>query len=155
MEDISLMIGDVRFNYRVAVLFEHNGKFLFQKGEKNSYWSLIGGRVKSGESSYDALIREVKEELEIDLLRKNIKLIYIAENFFKVNETQTHEMLFIFKVDIIDSRLYDNQDFKPVDRNDINLHWFTQEEIKELNIQPNIVKNILNRESLSHEIIID
>lgn len=47
MEDISLMIGNVRFNYRVAVLFEYNGKFLFQKSEKNSYWSLIGGRVKS------------------------------------------------------------------------------------------------------------
>ncbi len=46
-----------------------NGEFLIQKTskEKGSIYSSTGGHVDSGEEINDALIREVKEELGIDI----------------------------------------------------------------------------------------
>ena len=39
------------FNFRVVLISILEGKILLQKAEKDYYYSLIGGRVKLGEST--------------------------------------------------------------------------------------------------------
>lgn len=60
--------------FGVKVIIEHDGKFIFIK---NSYtyelWSLVGGGIKRKEKPEEAAIREVKEEVGIDL--KEIKFL--------------------------------------------------------------------------------
>ena len=64
----------------MAIIFEHNNRLLIQKSEKDSFYSLMGGKVKIGESSIDALKREIKEELNasisIDSFIKQIEYDY-------------------------------------------------------------------------------
>ena len=57
-----------------AIIFENdNGEFLLYLRDKKpgipfpDHWDLIGGHVEEGESPEEALVREVKEELDIDL----------------------------------------------------------------------------------------
>ncbi len=57
-----------------AIIFENDkGEFLLYLRDNKpgipfpGYWDLIGGHVEAGESPEEALIREVKEELDIDL----------------------------------------------------------------------------------------
>jgi 8-oxo-dGTP diphosphatase len=57
-----------------AIIFENDkGEFLLYLRDNKpdipfpGYWDLIGGHVEAGESPEEALIREVKEELNIDL----------------------------------------------------------------------------------------
>lgn len=63
-----------------AWIFNSEHKFLIQKRAANkrvmpNMWAPSGGSVRSGEDSIDTLIRELKEELGIDVDKSNIKLI--------------------------------------------------------------------------------
>jgi 8-oxo-dGTP diphosphatase len=57
-----------------AIILENdNGEFLLYLRDNKpgipfpGYWDLIGGHVEEGETPEEALVREVKEELDIDL----------------------------------------------------------------------------------------
>ena len=77
--------SNFKFNFRVAGIFVNDSKILLQKCEKDNYYSLIGGRVKYGETTIEALIREIQEEIGIKVNNKETKLINVSENFFKYN----------------------------------------------------------------------
>lgn len=68
-------------------IMNENGEILLQKRssmkKRNpSKWSRTGGHVKSGESVENAIIREVKEEIGINIAKEKLKLIctYKSEN---------------------------------------------------------------------------
>ena len=52
-----------------AVIRDENRIFATQRGNGDfkGGWEFPGGKVESGESSQEALVREIKEELEIDI----------------------------------------------------------------------------------------
>lgn len=64
----------------LSVIFikNSNGKYLIQKAsrKKDNLYSLTGGHVLSNENSKDAIIREVKEELGLDI--KDEAIIYVS-----------------------------------------------------------------------------
>ena len=59
-----------RFNYRVGAIIIHNGRYLLMKNPEAPYLYSVGGRVHYGETTGEAVVREVLEEtgiaLEID-----------------------------------------------------------------------------------------
>ena len=66
-----------------AIIFENDkGEFLLYLRDNKpeipfpDYWDLIGGHVEEGETPEDALVREVKEELDIDLKEYSFFKIY-------------------------------------------------------------------------------
>lgn len=72
----------------VLVFIENsNGEFLFQmtSKRKNSVWATTGGHVKSGQTSKQTILEEIKEELGIEINSKEIKLFktYKYEGAFK------------------------------------------------------------------------
>ena len=82
MKDISILVDDVKFNFRVGVIFEYNDSIIIEKGDKANFGVLPGGRVMTLEDTKSALIREVQEEMHFDISKKEIKLQDIIENFF-------------------------------------------------------------------------
>ena len=63
-----------------------NGDFLIQKTSKsrNSVYATTGGHVTYGSNFYDTIIREVKEELGVDISGEKIIKVnnYISEHYF-------------------------------------------------------------------------
>ncbi len=61
-------------------------------------WSFFGGGIEEGENSYDALLREMKEELNIDVSGWNIipwgEVIHTLENFW----LEYHRYLFYVEI---------------------------------------------------------
>lgn len=63
----------------VAIWIENSkGELLIQKRsiEKDGKWATTGGHPKSGETSLQGIITEVKEELGLDISNEDIKFIY-------------------------------------------------------------------------------
>ncbi len=61
-----------------------NGEILIVKRAKNDseggMWSLPGGTVEKGENLIAALKREIKEELNVDVISSNFKNVINGEN---------------------------------------------------------------------------
>lgn len=148
-KNISVVNGNIRFNYRVAVLLEYEDKILLETS--SGFWNMIGGRVQYGESSLDAVSREVYEELGIQI--QNLKLINISENFFKWKGKTQQEMLFVYRANVReDCSLTKTNEFKCLD-SDKTFKWFSKEKILELDCRPKIIKELLSQtSSITHNI---
>lgn len=104
----------------VVIFIENNrGELLLQINKKYNLWSTTGGHPKSGESSLDGIITEVKEELGIDI--SNDKLI-----LFKTIKTEDDFVdLYYLKKDIDLMDIVRNEEVGEVG-------WFNDEEILEM-----------------------
>ena len=80
----------------VVFLFEDNGKYLFLKrghtGACDGFYMLPGGHVDEGEQILTAAVREIKEELDVQVLKDDLHLVLSRASkthinfFFKVNK---------------------------------------------------------------------
>ncbi|WP_405054550.1 NUDIX hydrolase [Streptococcus handemini] len=70
------------FGVRATALIMREQKLFLSYRENTQKYYTIGGAIKVGESTEDAVIREVKEELGIDVVVK--QLAFIVENKFTV-----------------------------------------------------------------------
>ena len=133
----------ITFNFRVAALIINDGKILLQKSDNVDYWVFEGGRVMFGEDTKSALAREIKEETGVTLDKNDFKLIRVIENFFPIDGTRYHELLFVYLVkDIKELNKMDN--FKTLD-NELQINkWIDISELNNLKIQPKIIKDVIN-----------
>lgn len=119
--DITVPVGDGLVNVRVGAIIKKDGKILMAGNDSSDYYYSVGGRIKIGESSEEAVIREVFEEtgvkMEID------HLAYIHENFF-INDSKkylgmlTYEISFFYTMKV-------PENFEPV------CYSFTEDHSKE------------------------
>ena len=79
----------------VAAIIKENNRYLIVQRNKSKHlglkWEFPGGKVKSNESFKEALIREIKEELNIIIsVQKKI-----AEELYKDHKIEVHLYYFI------------------------------------------------------------
>ncbi len=67
-----------------------DGAVLLHRLAGDSFWALPGGKVEPGESAAQALVREFREELAVDITVG--RLVCVAENFFVHQEAAEHEV---------------------------------------------------------------
>lgn len=108
-----------------AIIINSNKKILIsrrseRKKKKAGFWEINGGVCLAGENSLQGIIREIKEELGIDL--STYKAIFYKEYRKKV----VFDDLYLFKVDIDISNL----EFS--DREVAAAKWVTIEEYEQL-----------------------
>lgn len=79
-EDACLQSGEYHLVVDV-ILVNSEGEFLIQKRSADkkycpNIWGLTGGAVSAGETSLQAIIRETKEEIGLDLKAEDLTLFY-------------------------------------------------------------------------------
>lgn len=89
----------------VLGLIKRDNKILVSKGYDNikaeEFYRSIGGGIEFLENSKDALKREFKEELGIDI---NVgQFLEISENIFTYNGKNAHELILFYNVNIKES----------------------------------------------------
>lgn len=82
------------FSFRVAGLIFRDGYILAQRGAKDDYWALPGGRAEIGESSEETILREMREELDRPVRIE--RLLWTVENFFRYEGYAAHELGFYY-----------------------------------------------------------
>lgn len=158
MEDISVLINDVKFNFRVGVIFEFNGKVIIEKGGKGGHGVLPGGRVKTLENTKEALIREIKEEMHFDISKKEIKLQSIIENFFENSNQKFHELYFVYKIQLDDNDdivKIESQDFINYDSESNYYEFVDINNIDDEFIKPLVIKKIVKEENFKNFVVRD
>ena len=82
------------FKSAVHMIIKKDNKILLQKRKGSKLWpgyyALPAGHIDEGENQYDALVREAREELGIDLDPKKILNNYVVlrRNFFEIDGKQ-------------------------------------------------------------------
>ena len=69
-----------------AIIVNNNGEILMQSRADNDRWGLPGGCQELGERFEDTVIREVKEETNLDITEENLELIAIVSGNSRRNE---------------------------------------------------------------------
>lgn len=77
-KDLTLAVENGFLNVRVGAIIEKDGKFLF--AGNGEFFYPVGGRVRFGETSEQALHRELIEELGCDMPVD--RLGFVIENYF-------------------------------------------------------------------------
>ncbi len=147
--DINFELGSTIFNYRVAGIIRNKDKILVSKSDDKKYLSLIGGRVKAGESSIDAIIREVGEETSFEA--KNVKALGMVENFYmsRYSDKPYHEILIILEVEFVDKSVYEQKEFTNLEDGGIFI-WKSLDELKNENFKPEIILEHLDNPNFFH-----
>jgi len=142
--DVSFIIDElnVKFNFRVAGLIKEGEKTFLQKNTKENFYYPLGGRVKYLEHSKDALIREIKEEVNIDINRDDVNFLDIIENFFTFNNVKYHELLFVYEIKT-PKELINRNNFTSIDKEIEFNTWVDLKEIKDLDLRPTELKKYL------------
>lgn len=128
----------------VKALLQHNKKFLIVREDlhKGQVWDLPGGKIEYGEDPEDALSREVKEELDLDIkIEKSVGVWY----FFSQNNK--HQVICHTYLCTIKGKLKIDISKNPADEHFSQLKWLTIEEIlasNEVIITKSLRKLLLN-----------
>lgn len=109
--DASFKTPEGVFNYRVGALILNGTKILMEHNKLHDNYYTIGGRAHFGETSEQAVLREVFEDTgvraEID------RLAFLHESFFAADKTPYHELALYYVIKPFD---YGKIDFSAIKR---------------------------------------
>jgi 8-oxo-dGTP pyrophosphatase MutT (NUDIX family) len=134
-----------KIDFCAEVFIVHNNKVLLRKHDKLGIWLGVGGHIELDEDPNQAAIREVKEEVGLDVELYNPTNLHKRENFkelippkhinrHKINDTHEHIALVYFAKantdQLVLSKIEVTEDCK----------WLTKEELNDLNLNKDIKK---------------
>ncbi len=121
-------------NVVLVYIQNSKGEFLIQKRSKrkNGKYATTGGHPKSGESSIEGIITEVKEEIGLELKPQDLILYYGG----KSDSEQVFWDDYYIKLDVENI-----QDLKLQEEEVESIHWFSIDEIKNLQKEEKFFKN--------------
>ena len=137
--DISVELENYKLNVRTCAFIRCKGEILVCEHKNKNYYSLPGGRVKVGEDSKEALLRELKEELNYDLGENDLRITRVIEN------------LFVYLCDL-DESLY-NGDFKNLENENITMNWVKEEAFILFDVEPGVIKGIISNPNVEHIVL--
>lgn len=151
---ISYIENDNKFNYRVGAIIIDNTKkniLINKKNDFSDWWVLPGGRVELMENSKEAIVRELKEELGVDINLK--RLLLLSESFFKIRDRIYHEIGLYYLCEIEgDISIYNNREqFYGVEGESDLFNWIEIDKLDTINFEPDFLKQIIK--NIPNEII--
>lgn len=155
-ESIKMKTEKLKFKFRVSGIVIKNNKTLFVDMDDSGFLCLPGGYVELGETTEQACLRELKEEVG-----KNFKIdkyCGVTENFFKNKFNKNiHEISFYYLLTPTDE--LDTTDFTLMENDKGNIikldfKWIDIDKIENYDIRPKVLKEILkNNLSFNHLVI--
>lgn len=121
------------FEIIIRALIQKDGTILVCKNIKknNDYYYLPGGHVEMGEPADKALIRELKEEL--NLIVEEVSFIGTVENVYSQDGETHHEIILVFNV------MADNVEDKS-NEDHLGFFFFDEDQFQKETILPKALK---------------
>ncbi len=143
--DIGIVNSKEKFKFRVCGIIERDGKYLFNKSSSNNVYHVPGGHVEIGEPSHKAILREMKEEVKVDV--KIEKLLCVNESIFIDSKKRLcHEIAYYFLLTAENAPKEDKFSITEVDKGVIkeqNFEWFGLNDARAFKIEPYFLRDLL------------
>lgn len=140
--DLTFKTENGRFNYRVCAVIVNENRLLAMRDENSPYYYLPGGRVALHETAEHAVLREIKEELEIDA--KIIRPLWFNQGFFTEDATgeRFHELCVYFLMDVSHTAILNKgEKFRMYERHHVHdYEWLAFERLKNEYLYPIFIK---------------
>ena len=111
-------------NVVAAVIKDENEKILITqrnlKKAQGGLWEFPGGKIEPNETRENAIVREIKEELDIDIEVKS----YLSEKVFNYPEKDINLIALECKKINGEIRLLEHEDYKWVSKNELEKFEF-------------------------------
>jgi len=89
-------MSEDKFEICARAVALHESKILVCKNKEKGYCFFPGGHIEFGENAKSALVREIKEELNMSI--KNLSFIGTVENIYTEDNQKHHEINLVFSV---------------------------------------------------------
>lgn len=121
-----------------VIVGKNNEIFLHQRIDSNK-WSLPGGQMKIGESISQSILREIKEETNLDVKIQRVMGIYTSPKcVFEFPDGKVYQSFVVaFLAKAVSYKVILNKE-------SISYQWFKKEEIKKLDTLPFVKEIIIN-----------
>jgi ADP-ribose pyrophosphatase YjhB (NUDIX family) len=136
--------GHSRFNYRAGAIIVRNEHVLLNTMDHVDMWWIPGGRIDMREVASEALRREIREELDVEI--RVGQLIWVVENFFHLNGRDFHELEMLFHGELPeDCDLQDHEVEYVRDESGRPLYyrWFPLVALDDIRLGPSFLKSAL------------
>lgn len=126
-----------KIDFTAEAFIVHKNKVLLRKHDKYHIWLSVGGHIELNEEPNEAVIREIKEEvgLDVDIFHKGLPLTQRDQykelippeflNIHKINETHKHISLVYFAKSNTD-KITQSENEKSDE-----CKWFSKEELED------------------------
>lgn len=115
-EQTDIVLRDEKHDFKLratGVLLNDIGDVAVNEDRRNGYLLLPGGKIKFGETSQQAIVREFLEEMGIHV--RATRLLATTENIFAIDGRQTNEVCFTWLVVRINhERVYAKDDWEQI-----------------------------------------
>jgi ADP-ribose pyrophosphatase YjhB (NUDIX family) len=125
------MSNQYNHKVRVGVVIIHNNSVLLVRQNQKPFWVLPGGTLEVGESLISCGIREIREELNLEIRIQ--KVLYLAD-FIQASPALTRHTVDIFLLASLGSNI--NAATLATDENLDDMGWYTLPEFAQLTVQP-------------------
>jgi 8-oxo-dGTP pyrophosphatase MutT (NUDIX family) len=126
-----------RFLYRAAGVAVIGGRVLVQQFEDETFWCMPGGRVEMGEPAEEALLREMREELDCEVAVE--RLLWVIDNHFTHRGVVYHELGLYFAITLPDGCSQASGvpwTGEELDGTKLYFRWHPVERLGELDLKP-------------------
>ncbi len=123
-----------------VALIDWQGKVLISLRPEDkilpNYWEFPGGKVKINESPHHAIIREIKEELTLDINKKSLKPLSFNTHTYE----EFHAVIFFY--------ICRSWNGTPLSKNKQKILWVEIDKLKNYNFLPGSIKFVLELNKL-------
>ncbi|WP_195575563.1 NUDIX hydrolase [Paenibacillus sp. 1001270B_150601_E10] len=139
---VSIKEGQGEFLLRVCGVLMNQGRILLHKTKNGSGWVLPGGRAEINEETSHTVVREFREELNLEVNTQ--RLLWIIENFNAYEVEYLHEYGMYYLVECADELAASDEEFVG-NEEEVKLvfKWFDVHELDDMTIYPNALKGLV------------
>ena len=142
--DVKIKTENTVFNYCARAMIEQDGKVLVICVNDAGYYHLPGGHVEIGETSEQAVAREIQEELGFEVTVQ--KLVVVQEQFYTKKDIANHSVIFYYlaqpKGEVpTQNGIRMEQGRTKMIKNE--LRWVTRDELKSVDLRPASLKDLI------------
>ena len=95
--DLKVDIGGARLNIRCGLIMRYGEEVVLEISKVGRNSVIPGGRIQTMESSREAIVREIGEEMGFKPEKWKIRQLSVLENFFTDGGKDFHEIYFLYE----------------------------------------------------------